>query len=376
MTEASHNTHHPPRTILVTGVSSFWGSRVAAQLLEDPANRVLGLDNEPPEPAIKGLDFIQADIRNSLLIDLFKVESVDVLVHLAFHESHSPSESDFDHNVMGTMKVFGAAAEAGVNKIILRSSTAVYGANPANSAFLNEQHPLRASSASGWVRDLVEIESFCNGFRRQAPGIILTILRFPNVIGPTIDSPMVRYLKLPAAPTLLGFEPQMQFLHEEDATAALIHAVNMDISGVFNVAAEGVAALDKVLALTGRMAVPIFHLFAYWGRVLMKGGQMDRMIPMELDYLRFPWVGDLGRMRDDLEFVPKYTAEEALREFAGHLRMQSYLPQPPNLAFDEERLHDTIERRKRYRSRNEKMPRAGEYYTGDSPLNGEEEDYE
>jgi UDP-glucose 4-epimerase len=275
---------------------------------------------------------------------------------------------------MGTMKVFGAAAEAGVSKIILRSSTAVYGANPNNSAFLSEQHPLRAASNSGWVRDLVEIEAFCNGFRRQAPDIVLTLLRFPNVIGPTINSPMVRYLKLPVAPTLLGFEPQLQFLHEADAIDALLHVVDMDASGVFNVAAEGVTALDKVLAITGRLSAPIFHLFAYWGRSLLGGGQIGRFFPFDLDYLRFAWVGDLKRMRDDLQFIPKYTAEEALREFAGHLRMRTYLPETSDLTFDEERLHDTIERRKRSRSRPAQNFAVDDENLADIPLNGEEED--
>lgn len=375
MTPPSQQTPAPSRTVLVTGVSGFWGGRVAAALLEDPALRVLGLDAEPPQENIKGLDFIQADIRNSRLVDLMKMEAVDTLVHLAFHENSVPNESSFDHNVMGTMKVFGAAAEAGVRKIILRSSTAVYGANPDNSAFLSEQYPLRAAGGSGWTRDLVEIEAFCNGFRRQAPEITFTILRFPSVIGPTIESPFVRYLKQPFAPTLLGFEPQMQFIHEDDAIDALVHTVQVDAPGVFNVAAEGVAALDKVLAITGRLPVPIFHLFAYWGRSLV-GSRMGHLVPVDLDYLRFPWVGDLERMRTELGFVPRYTAEEALREFAGHLRMRTYLPERSILAFDEERLHDTIERRKRGRSRAERASQSSDDYMTGSLLNGEEEDNE
>jgi len=373
MKDSANDTHAALHTVLVTGVSSFWGSRVVGELLENPTYRVLGMDSEPPAQAIKGLDFIQADIRNSLLLELFQVEKVDTLVHLAFHESSSLNESSFDFNVMGTMKVFGAAAEAGVRKIVMRSSTAVYGANPNNSAFLKEQHPLRAASRKGWLRDLVEIEAFCNGFRRQAPHVILSILRFPNVIGPSIDSPMTRYLNLPAAPTLLGFEPQLQFLHEDDAVDALIHAVDRDISGVFNVGAEGVVALDKALAMTGRLPVPVFHLFAYWGRALMGGIQSTRLFPFDLDYLRYPWVGDLQRMRDELTFMPKYTAEEALREYAGHLRMKAYPREASDLAYDEERLHDTIERRKRIHTKMNKASQIEEDGWADTPLNGEEE---
>jgi UDP-glucose 4-epimerase len=376
MSASTNNIPTAKRTILVTGVSGFWGRRVASALLENPALRVLGLDREPPKETIKGLDFIQADIRNNLLLDLLQSEEVKILVHLAFHESTHLSESNFDLNVMGTMKVFGAAAEAGVEKIILRSSTAVYGANPSNSAFLGEQTPLRAGTASGWIRDLVEIEAFCNGFRRQAPEMLLTILRFPNVIGPSIDTPMTRYLKQTLSPVLLGFEPQMQFLHEDDAIDALIHAVTVDTPGVFNIGAEGVVALDKALAITGRLPVPVFHLFAYWGRNLLGNSQASRFLPIELDYLRYPWVADLRRMREEFEFTPRYTAEEALREFAGHLRMRDYIAEMPDLTFDEERLHDTIERRKRQITRPGSVSSVGGDELTNSPLNGEEEDDE
>ena len=104
------------KVILVTGVAGYWGYHVAKKLAADPRYHVLGLDTEQPKDAIQGLDFIQADIRNPLLVDLFKSEQVEIVCHLAFKESHRPSEFAFDLNVMGTMKVLGACAEFGVKK--------------------------------------------------------------------------------------------------------------------------------------------------------------------------------------------------------------------------------------------------------------------
>jgi UDP-glucose 4-epimerase len=341
------------RVILITGVARYWGSRLAVQLLSQPGFHVIGLDNEPPKATIKGLDFIQADIRNSLLLELFKSEGIDTLAHLAFIDSGVQSELAFDFNVMGTMKVFGAAAQAGVRKIILRSTTEIYGALPTNSAFLNENHPLKGSLQTGYIRDMVEIEAFCNGFRRQAPEVMLTVMRFPSIVGPTVDSPMTRFLKAPVAPVLLGFDPPMQFIHENDVLEAFIHTVAQDIPGTFNVAAEGVIPLGKLLALTGRFPVPIFHLFAYWTRSAAVSTRINKLMPIELDYIRYPWVADLRHMREELCFTPKYTAEEALREFAGYLRMQPYVTEAANRSFDEERLRDTIDRRNRNRLQNE-----------------------
>jgi hypothetical protein len=81
-------------------------------------------------------------------------------------------------------------------------------------------------------------------------------------------------------------------------------------------------------------------------------------------------------MREEFEFTPRYTAEEALREFAGHLRMRDYIAEMPDLTFDEERLHDTIERRKRQITRPGSVSSVGGDELTNSPLNGEEEDDE
>lgn len=338
------------KVILVTGVAGFWGRRVAAKLLEAPGMQVIGLDPGEPDEKIQGLDFIQADIRNPLLLDLLKAEQVDTVCHLFFMEGIRPSEAAFDANVMGTMKLFAACREAGVRKIVLKSSTSVYGARPENPAFLKEDSLLNGSRAYGYTRDLVEIESFCNSFRRQAPETLLTILRFASIVGPEVDTPMSRFLSEPWAPVLLGFEPMMQVVHEQDVVGALVHAVLEDYPGVFNVAAEGVLPLRKLMALAGKLPLPVFHLLAYWGAAAVGGRLQGRDYwPIEPDYLRYAWVGDLERMRQELQFTPAYTAEEILREFSRRRRRRPLRMEKATLAYDEQRLRDTLERRSRQR---------------------------
>lgn len=338
------------RVVLVTGVAGYWGGRLASRLAAQPGYHVIGLDRRQPHETIKGLDFVQADIRNPLLVDLLKEEGVEAVCHLTFVESLPPSESAFETNVMGTMKVLGACAEAGVQQIVLKSSTAVYGARSTNSAFLTEAHPLHGSRRYGYTRDLVEIEAFCNGFRRQVPDMCLTILRFPGIIGPTADTPMSRFLRQPWTPVLLGFDPMMQIIHEDDVVDALIYALDAKIPGAFNVAADGVMPLFRLVRLAGKVPLPILHPLAYLGQGLL-GGTAARVAPIEMDYLRYPWVGDLAKMREEFGFVPTYTAGEALREFAGHQRLRPYESEEAALAYDQERLHDTIERRRRQRGR-------------------------
>lgn len=345
--------------ILITGVAGYWGGRLAERLAltSQPADApvLLGLDSEPPAKPLAGLDFIQADVRNPLLVDLLRSERIDTLVHLALRENYRSSERAFDLNVIGTMKVLAAAAEAGVRKVILRSSTMVYGALPTNPAFLAEDQPLNGGKAGGLAGNLVEIEAFVNGFRRQSPNMLISLLRFANPIGPGVDAPLVRLLRMNPPLILLGFDPLLQVIHEDDLVGALAHAVQNDRPGIFNIAAEKALPLGKILGLAGRLPLPVIHPFAYWGRELLRlsGRRPQSVFPIEPDYLRYSWVADLERMRTVFGFTPTYTAEEALREFAGQMRLKKFKPETPDLAFDQERLRDTLERRKRMRQQSE-----------------------
>lgn len=305
---------------------------------------MIGLDTEPPQQS-SGIDFIQADIRNPLLAELLKEEKVHTYVHLAFLDSARPSESAFEFNVMGTMKVLSACAEAGVKHVVLKSSTLLYGAQPGNSAFLREDHPLNANRNFGTLRDLVEIENFVAAFRSQSPEVKLTVLRFAHILGPTVDSPLVRLLRDDTAPMLLGFDPVVQLVHEDDVTGTLVNAVIYDVPGTYNIAASGAMPLFKLTGLAGKFPVPVFHPIAYLGESFL-GPQFTAI---DFDYLRYSCVGDLQRMREDLEFKPAYVAEDVVREFAALRKQKAAAPTMTPQEAEEERLRAIIERRKNIR---------------------------
>ncbi|MFC1997130.1 NAD-dependent epimerase/dehydratase family protein [Chloroflexota bacterium] len=346
--------------ILVTGVGGYWGEHVAQSLAKQPFYHVMGLDTVAPKEPIPGLDFIQADICNPLLVDLFKSEQVKIVCHLAFKESIRPSESTFDHNVMGTMKVLGACVESGVEKIILRSSIAVYGAKALNSAYLTEEAPLAGSRAYGSIRDLLEIEAFCNGFRGQYPEKVLTVLRFANIIGPSVDSPMTKFLRERLSPSLLGFDPMMQLIHEDDVVNSILHSIENDFSGAYNVAAQDLLPLSKVIGLAGKTRFPVFHPFAYWGYSMIGGSglRLSRHIPIELDYIRYRCVGDIKKMQEVFQYDLTITAEEALREFSELNHEKRYLPEAVSGAAEVDNFKRIIERRSQNISPQKEEPLA------------------
>jgi UDP-glucose 4-epimerase len=307
------------KVVLVTGVSGYWGAHVAAALHLEPGLKVIALDEKPPAFEIEGLDYVDAGIENPLLADFLIAEGVDVICHMKFVESVDGDNGTRSANIHGVENVLNAGLQARVSQIIIRSSTAVYGAQPDNPAFLTEDMPLRGSRSYGYTRDWLEIESLVEGFRERESQTSLAVLRFANIVGSTADSPFTRFLDQSHPRILLGFDPMLQIIHEGDVLGAISFAVFNKTEGVFNLAADSAMPLSRILRLVRRFPRPIFHPFAYHGLKLARKGKRKGcdFAPIEWDYLRYPWVADTGKMQRDMGYSPSMSAEEALLEYAG-----------------------------------------------------------
>jgi UDP-glucose 4-epimerase len=294
-------------TLLLTGVSSYWGARVAAALAQAKAEevRLLAFDRKPPPEPIPSLEFIRGNPNTPLTVDLLTAENVETVLYL----DPSPAQQGGEFLAL--------CALAGVRRIILKSSTAGYGAYPARSLYLSETHPLDPKPPAA-LRSLVELESFVNGLPAQYPDLTVTVLRFAHILGPTADTPLSRFLLNDRAPTLLGFNPLFQLLHEEDVVAALVHAALYDLPGVYNFAAEEALPLHKILALAGKLQLPVAHSFAT--------NLPARLTPLPVEHLRYPCLAKLTRMQNDFGLTPTHTAEETVTEFATEVRQSRLMP--------------------------------------------------
>lgn len=342
------------RTVLVTGVSGYWGRQVAKLLLAEPDVRVLGIDMRPPERLEPGLDFVKADIRNPLLVDLLRVENVDTVVHLAWRERQWRREEDFESNVLGSMQLIGAAIDAGVRQVVLKSTMAVYGALAENPMALAESAPLQARSRYAFVRDPLDLELALDEFRAEYPELRLAVLRFASIVGPDVDSPLMRWLRRPVLPELLGFDPMLQVIDADDAAAALVHAVRAEAFGPINVAADGAVSLCQVAGLFGKPVLPVAHLLAYWGSsvlaTMQSGRQALAWLPIEPDYLRYPWMGSLDRMWTELGFAPRLDARQALERTVQAWRVRPFLTSTESQRYAGDRLGDIVAERAKFGS--------------------------
>ena len=318
----------PGRVVALTGASSFLGANLIGLLEEDDSiGRVVAIDAKAPSPAGKKTRVYEVDLAEpgseARLAEIFAAEGADTLVHLAFLGSPTPATA-WVHELesVGTMHALVAARQAGIRKLILRSQTLLYGAHPTNPNFLTEAHPLRASKEEPFFADKIEAEAEAARFAERTPGATVTILRTATVMGPTVKSFVTRYLSRRVVPTMMGFDPLLQFVHEVDAIAAFKLAVERDIPGIFNIVGDGVLPLSTVIKLAGRLALPVPHPIA---ETLTHLGWMAQLVeapPSFLPYLRFLCVADGARARDVMGFRPAYTSREALLDFVSAQRLR------------------------------------------------------
>jgi UDP-glucose 4-epimerase len=221
-------------------------------------------------------------------------------------------------NVIGTMQLLAACQKApGLRHLVVKSTSTVYGASSRDPAMFTEDMEPRRAPRSGYAKDVAEIEGYVRGFARRRPDVRVTTLRLANVLGPHVTSPMTSYFRLPVIPTVLGFDPRLQFLHENDLMRVLTHAVEADVPGTFNVAGDGVMLLSQAVRRLRKPSLSMPGLAVSGVASLLKSARMADFSPEQLGFLTFGRGIDTNRMRDELGFEPELTTAETFADFAG-----------------------------------------------------------
>jgi UDP-glucose 4-epimerase len=311
------------RVVLVTGVARDLGRRFARQLAADPdVDRVIGVDISPPRGDLGAVSFARADIRNPIIAKVIMREQVDTVVHMSVLPSASAGggAAAKELNVIGTMQLRAACQQSpDLEHFVLKSSTTVYGSSNRDPAMFSEDMDARRVGGVGFVKDLNEVEGYVRGFARRRPDVRVTTLRTASAIGPTLNTPLAAYFKLPVIPTVLGFDPRMQFLNDTDLIDAIEHATLRDIAGTFNVAGEGVMMLSQAIRRLGRPALPMPSFAVSSFGSAMRQARLADFSREQVAFLTYGRGVDTTRMRDVLGFHPSRTTEEAFGEFAASL---------------------------------------------------------
>jgi UDP-glucose 4-epimerase len=335
---------------VVTGVSRYLGARVASRLAADPRiERVIGLDPQEPPPALaeilRDVELFRADAHaaSGAIADL----GAEAVVHLAVTGAPDPRHGGRaamkEQNVIGTMQLLAAVQGAGrLRKLVVRSSTAAYGASFRDPAVFTEDTEPRAVPRGAFARDILDIEGYVRGFRRRRPEVVATVLRFAPLISSTADTTLTRYFAQPIVPTVLGRDARLQFVHVDDALEILHRSVVEDHPGTFNVAGAGVLMLSQAVRRAGRISVPVLEGALQSLAAAARTVGVDQIGLDQLDLFVHGRVVDTGRLIKEFGFTPRTTAA-AFEDFIAAHRTGSSLT-AERLAAAESAILDGIRR--------------------------------
>ncbi|WP_329456363.1 NAD-dependent epimerase/dehydratase family protein [Streptomyces sp. NBC_01497] len=314
------------RVVLVTGAARQLGGRLVRHLRREPGvERVVAVDAVDPGHALDGAVFVRADIRRPAIARVLAEHRVDTVVHMDVTGTPlggGSRASVKESNVIGTMQLLGACQKSpAVRRLVVKSSTSVYGSAPRDPAVFTETMPPKSLPSGGFAKDAVEVEGYVRGFARRRPDVAVSVLRFANILGPTADTPLGEYFSLPLLPTVFGYDPRLQFVHEDDVIGILLLVADEErsgsrSSGTFNVAGDGVLLLSQCARRLGRPTVPVLLPAVTWmGSALRTTGMTD-FAPEQIRLLTHGRVVSTDQMRETLGFAPAYTTAGAFEAFA------------------------------------------------------------
>jgi len=184
-----------------------------------------------------------------------------------------------------------------------------------------EDTPPSSPPRNRMERSLVEAESLVRDFAEDSPDTVVTVLRFGNVLGTDLVTPISRNLSRRLCPSILGFDPLLQFLEEDDVTRALEFAVHHALRGVYNVAGSGMLPWSEVASICGTHLVPLPPVQTRrLAAPLIRLGLVD--LPPELDQLlRFGRGVDTTKLQE-AGFEYRYTSAGAVESFIRAVRLR------------------------------------------------------
>lgn len=313
-----------PKAVLVTGACRFLGGYLTARLAQNPAiDRVIAVDAiAPSKDLLRRMgraEFVRADIRNPFIAKVIRNGDVDTVVHAAA-ASYAPRAGGRatlkELNVMGAIQLFAACQKApSVRRVILKSTSEVYGSSACDPVFFTEDSGARRPPAGGFARDSIDIEGYVRGLARRRPDIAVTILRLANMIGPAMDTALSRYLAGPVVPSVLGHDARLQLLHEQDALGALERATMAGRAGTFNIGAAGIIMMSQAIRRSGRVALPVPRSALAAVDSLRRATRYTELDREQLKYLSYGRVMDTARMCNELGYNPKWTTAEAFDDY-------------------------------------------------------------
>jgi nucleoside-diphosphate-sugar epimerase len=319
-------------TVAVTGPTGTLGFGLLPLLqADDRVAHVTGVARRPFDPAAYGwtkAEYRRGDVRDpGVLRDAFA--HADAVVHLAFQVTGAaPGETIRSVNIDGTLNAFDAAAAAGVRRFVWASSLAAYGFHRDNPVGMTEDWPVRPATRLFYAQEKATLEHLLRERAAKPDAPALYVLRPCITLGPhTVgakslpDGPIAALARAvvrgagPIRLPVLAPELPVQLVHEKDVgQALLLCVVAAGPPGPYNIAADGVVTARTLVRDLGMLPVPVPSRLAQAAARAVAALPFLPPVAEWVEAASHPAIMDTTRAKEELGWVPCFTALETLRD--------------------------------------------------------------
>jgi nucleoside-diphosphate-sugar epimerase len=298
---------------LVTGGAGFIGSHLAESLVTQGV-RVTVLDNLSTghrrniAHLLENIAFIEGDIRDANVLDR-AMQSCDVVFHEAAVVSVTQSVQDPSHscdvNDLGTVRVLDACRKNGVRRVVMASSSAVYGDEPS----LPKTEKMTPRPLTPYAVQKLTNEYYASIFG-QLYGLETACLRYFNVYGPRQDpsSPYSGVISIFMTRATSGETPVIYGDGSQSRDFVSVH----DVVHANLMAAMRDEAVGKVFNVGTGHAIRIDALWSLIGDLAGSGAAPQFGAPRQGDILHS--VADISHIRQALGFTPRVDLRQGLED--------------------------------------------------------------
>ena len=304
--------------ILITGCSGYLAQTFIDACKNAPHVEWLGgIDVRPPKNRADHLHFSSLDVRSSEIATLLKDQRVTTVVHLAwiFNPTHDP-DFERDVDVEGSRNILECVEKAEVPYLVYLSSTTSYGPHPDNPEIFDESYPRRGHPGYLYSKYKAEVDHMMLDFMNRNPQQEMFVARAPIVLGPNTRNVVTQMTELPVMVGVRGFDPPMQFIHEQDLQRLLVWAIQKKPKGIYNVTGPGTIRYSGIVKLLKKPSIWIPPALLY---PALSALWSMRLVPFPasiLDFVRYPWVASGEKFLQTYDFKPEFNSEEAFLAYA------------------------------------------------------------
>jgi UDP-glucose 4-epimerase len=297
-----------PAGIAICGAAGRLGCLAVRRLHR--TDSVTAIDPRSFENRPADVEHLHAELVRKETRNLFRRRKVGAVVYLGPHYGETMEVNDDEwipRAIEGFSRLLEYCDRYDVRKVVVMSSADIYGARAHNPQFLTEEAPLLATGLAA----LRDIDMMAQSFFWKRPDIETVILRPAHLVG-AVAGIMARYLRMSPVPRLLGYDPMIQLLHEEDAIQAVRLALCPGKRGIFNLAGPDPIPLSRIVERLGRSTISVPYVMAkpLLAQLRLVGRGAD--LAGHVEYIRYVCMVDDTRARQILGYSPIHGIESTL----------------------------------------------------------------